>query len=195
MKKEVSEHLSRAFFENKKPKKPEKKSALFFILSGCGVLVLIFAIIWWGKVDQRPFLAQGQDLILEKNDGPYEIDFDFSKAPTKVKNLAIDLGGMDIHRYESLTFSIRIPDGATRQSNSVKVILVNNRKEAASLYISNINNSWKKITVPFSEFSGIHDWTSLVQLSFVLEEWNVLPKNGQLLVDQIGFSKKRIPTF
>ena len=195
MKKEVSEHLSRAFFEIKKKKKKTIYTPFFWIVTICSVVGFSFCLIWWGRVERRPLFEQGQDLVLEKHDGPYSLNFDFTSSPTKIQVLSIDLGSMDIHRYESLTFSIRIPDGATRQANSIKVSLVNKRKETSSLYISEINNSWKKVTLLFSNFIGIHDWTCVDHISFSMEEWNVLPKKGDLLIDNIGFSKKRPNVF
>jgi|GEM_PF-916923 len=193
MKKEVSDHLSRAFFEKRVLKKQVKGNRRRIILTGCLVLVFIFLLFLWGRADEKPFFAKGKDLVLENHEGPYRIDFDFSDTASKIKVLRIDLGMIDIHEYESLTFSLRMPSPSTRQSNSIKVSLVNKRNETSSLYISDINNSWKRITVPFSKFSNIHDWTSVSEVSFTLEEWNVFPKKGELLAEGIGFTKKRIP--
>lgn len=192
MKKEVSDHLSRAFFEKRVLKKRDKGNRFRMILTGCLALVFIFVLFFMLRSDEKPFFAKGKDLILENHEGPYRIDFDFSDAAFKIKVLRIDLGMIDIHHYESLTFSLRMPSPSPRQSNNIKVSLVNKRNETASFYVSGINNSWKRITVPFSKFPNIHDWTCVSEVSFALEEWNVLPKEGALLAEGIGFTKKRI---
>jgi hypothetical protein len=193
MKKEVSDHLSRVFFEKRVLKKQDKSSSHKIILTGCLILVFILAVFLFGRAEEKPFFAKGKDLILENHEGPYRIDFDFADTSSKIKTLKIDLGMIDIHQYESLTFSIRMSSPSTRQSNSIKVSLVNKRNEISSLYISDIDNSWKRITVPFSKFSNIHDWTSVSEVSFTCEEWNIFPKKGTLLAEGIGFTKKRIP--
>ncbi|PIZ83982.1 MAG: hypothetical protein COX96_06120, partial [Candidatus Omnitrophica bacterium CG_4_10_14_0_2_um_filter_44_9] len=96
---------------------------------------------------------------------------------------------IDLSNYKRLSFSIRLKDADTRQLGSVKVGLVNIRKETSSLYVSDINNSWKKLSLPFSDFGKIQDWTRPIKITFTLEEWNIFAKKGELLIDGVEFSK------
>lgn len=192
MKKEVSEHLARTFLDNRSKKKSSRKPNFILLLSLCLVISFVSALILLEKGGRGGISVLGHNIVLEKHDGPYILNFDLDDAPSKMQSLIIDLapGGIDVSRYDTLKFNIRVKDADVRQTGSIKVGLVNNRRETSSLYISDVKNSWKKVVVPFSDLRQIHDWSCLTQLFFSLEEWNLFPKKGQILIDSIEFSKK-----
>jgi hypothetical protein len=71
----------------------------------------------------------------------------------------------------------------------VKVVLKNKKNETASKYISGVNLKWKHHAIAIDEFSGITDWATLSEVSFVLEAWNIKKKKGMILIDDLCFSK------
>jgi hypothetical protein len=188
MKKEVSEHLSKAFFENKKKKKSGNR-VLDIILTLCIAVVLVFLIIYYINKGVVPFKIQGHQLVLEKRDGPFILIFDFSNAATKAQSLNIDLADMDLRGYDTLKFAIRLVDAGAQEKSRIKVALVNKRKENSSIYLPPATNSWKKLSLKFSAFKNIEDWSNLTQLVFTLEEWNLSSNKGRFMVDDIEFSK------
>lgn len=189
MKKEVSEHLSRAFFENKKKKKSDNR-VLVIALTLCIAAIFIFLIIYSISRGAVPFRVPGQQLVLEKRDGPFILNFDFSSAETKAQSLNIDLAEMDLRGYDTLKFSIRLVDAVPKEKSRIKVAFVNKRKETSSLYLPPATSSWQKLSLKFSAFKDIKDWSTLTRLVFTLEEWNLAPEKGRLMVDDIEFSKK-----
>jgi hypothetical protein len=84
---------------------------------------------------------------------------------------------------------MRTQDTHPQQLGVVKVGLVNTRRESSSLYLSEVNNSWKKLSLSLSAFDKIQDWSRPLNISFTLEEWNIVPIRGKLLIDSIEFSK------
>jgi hypothetical protein len=70
----------------------------------------------------------------------------------------------------------------------VKVVIRNRRNEEASYYIQGVGLAWQEFAIPLEQFKQISDWSSLVDISFVLESWNVENKKGLVLVDNICFS-------
>lgn len=189
MKKEISDHLAKAFFD-KKEKTKEDNSFIFYIaVSLLFVAVLLFVSGFLSKPNLKGYYVRDEKLVFEKHDGPYVLSFNFGDSSSKIETLVINIPDIDLSSYKRLSFSIRLKDADTRQLGAVKVGLVNIRKESSSLYLSDINNSWKKLSLPFSDFGKIQDWTRLVKILFTLEEWNTFAKRGELLIDGVEFSK------
>ena len=190
MKKEVSDHIAKAFFENKNNKKNYRSFSLGLVLTLGVIITFILVVTFLLKSDKKNILVLGQKILLEKHDGPYVLNFNFSDSSSKVESLIIDIPDIDVSAYTKLKFSVRIKDTDTRKLGVLKVALTNRRKESSNLYISEIDNAWKEINVSLSDFNRIHDWSNLAKLSFTIEEWNLFPKKGELLIEGIEFSKK-----
>ena len=93
----------------------------------------------------------------------------------------INIPDIDLSGYGALKFSVRLKDAGEHKLGVLKVGVMNKRKEFSSLYVPEINNRWKRIILPFSEFNQIRSWSDVAQLSFTLEEWNSY-KNGNFAV-------------
>jgi hypothetical protein len=189
MKKEISDHLAKAFFERKEKKKEDSSFIFYIAVSLLFVAGLLFVSGFLSKPNIKGFYICDEKLVFEKHDGPYVLSFNFKDSSTKIETLVINIPDIDFSTYKHLSFSIRLKDADTRQLGYVKVGLVNIRKETSSLYLSDINNSWKKLSLPFSDFGKIQDWTRPVKILFTLEEWNTFAKRGELLIDGVEFSK------
>ncbi|OIO36403.1 MAG: hypothetical protein AUJ74_02590 [Candidatus Omnitrophica bacterium CG1_02_44_16] len=189
MKKEVSDHLAKAFFDKRDTKKEDKSFIFYIAVSLLFVAVLLFVSGFLTKPNLKGYYIRDEKLVFEKHDGPYILNFNFRDSSSKIETLAINIPDIDLSNYKRLSFSIRLKDADTRQLGSVKVGLVNIRKETSSLYVSDINNSWKKLSLPFSDFGKIQDWTRPIKITFTLEEWNIFAKKGELLIDGVEFSK------
>ena len=68
------------------------------------------------------------------------------------------------------------------------MVLKNQKNETASFYVKDVRLKWQELSIPFDEFIQISDWTSLMEVSFVLEAWNAEKKKGIILIDNICFS-------
>ncbi len=189
MKKEVSDHLARVFFENNrtKQKKSQKPLAWIWVASAIVLVFLGFVSVFLFSSPGKIFKAKARALKLENYGGPQVLKFDFSKDPAKTATLYVEFPDINLSGYKRLGFNVRFQNTDKWPKASLKVSLVNKRKEVSSLYIQNINHSWKKIVIPFSDFSQLRDWSNLCGFSFSLEPWNTDTKKGELLIDDIQF--------
>ncbi len=189
MKKEVSDHIAKAFFETKAVKKNDDRLLFYIVVSLLFVACFIFVSSFFLGPKFKQIAQQGQNIIFEKHDGPYVLSFNFQDAQSKIETLNIDFPDVDLSAYKRIVFSIRMKDGGAQKLGAVKVSLVNKRRESSSQYLSDIKNSWRKLSLPLSDFGKIQDWTHLSKISFSLEQWNIVPVKGELLIDGIEFSK------
>lgn len=193
MKKEISDHLAEIFFEKKKrsskhAKKPFSRRVLvlffliFLLLSVAGFKLLYF------HTDELVKLESNIRLV--KHDGPYRVGFDFrERRASRVETFTLEMPEIDLRDYRKLRFSLRLLGEDSQREGTIKVSLINARKEISSLYVQNVGHSWTGVEIPCENFQSISDWSNLRQLAFSLEEWNIRPKKGSLLIDEIEFVK------
>ena len=92
---------------------------------------------------------------------------------------------MNVSKYEKLSFSIRgLEEGSP---GIVKVVLKNQKNETAIYYAKGVRLKWRSFNIPFEEFTQITDWTTLTDVSFVIEAWNAEKKKGIILLEGICF--------
>jgi len=192
MKKEVSEHLARAFFETKnalKRPKPTQHHFLLFVLVSLGlVLGLIHGVNLLGRMGQRYTLDASPSLGVERHGGPYSLKFDFKDNPSKIEALHIDLPSLDLKDFSRVRFSSRLR-GDARDLGFLKVVLESTRRESHAVYTPGVASFWRRLEIPLKEFNNIHDRSRVARISFILEPWNVKARAGELLIDNIEFSR------
>jgi len=192
MKKEVSEHLARVFFETKsvlkRPKIREYNFFSFLFVSLGLVLGLIYGVNLLGHRGQRNTLQATQSLGVERYGGPYRLKFDFHDNPSKIEALHIELANLDLKDFTTVRFSSRLR-GDARDLGSLKIVLESARRESHAVYTPGVASFWRRLDIPLEEFKSIHDWSRVTRLSFVLEPWNVKARSGELLIDNIEFSR------
>jgi hypothetical protein len=192
MKKEVSEHLARAFFEtesvSEEPKTKEHHFVLFVVVSLGVVLGLIFGVNVLWRMGQRNMLAASQSLGVERHGGPYRLKFDFQNNPSKIEALYIDLPDLDLKDYSRVRFSSRLR-GDIRDLGSLKIVLETARRESHAVYTPGVASFWRRLEIPLEEFKSIHDRSRVSRISFILEPWNVKARKGELLIDNVEFSR------
>jgi hypothetical protein len=192
MKKEVSEHLARVFFETKsalsRPKTKEHSFVMFVLVSLALILGLIYGVNVMWRMGQRSVLSASQSLGVERHGGPYRLKFDFKDNPSKIEALHIDLPNLDLKDFSRLRFSSRLR-GDARELGSLKVILESTRRESRAVYTPGVASFWRRLDIPLDEFKNIHDRSRVSRISFILEPWNVKARSGELLIDNVEFSR------
>jgi hypothetical protein len=189
MKKEISDHIANAFLQKKAGKKRDK--SFFFIITVTFFILASFVLgigLFVGP-NAKKIPAAGQNILFEKFDGPYVLNFNFEDSTSKLQTLVIDIPKIDLSGYKIYKFSVRLKNAPKKPGASMKVGLVDQRAETSSLYISELNDSWNKVALPLTDFDKIQDWSGLVKLTFTVEEWNIPVKKGELLIEGIEFSK------
>ena len=191
MKKEISDHIAKAFLETREPRSQRQDNSFVFyiVLSVCIVALLVLGISFFTGSGAKGLFSKNTILRLESHDGPYSLKFDFNYTKSQASSLNIDLPDIDLKGFSSLGFKIRFKETDSPVAGNLKLSLVNKRKETSSLYFSQLNHSWKSIAVPLSSFGNIKDWSRLIGISFTVEPWNVNAKKGELLIDDIQFQK------
>ncbi len=191
MKKEVSDHLAKVFFESRPAQKIKKTRSLFdYAILSVGVLaVMVLASMLITKNRFFSVTADPEILKIERYDGPRVLKFDFSKEMSGAETLFVGLPELDLSKYHKVGFSVRLLEPQTRRKAALKVSIVNKRREISSLYIRQINHSWKQVIVPFTAFRELGDRSIVTGILFSLEPWNTSAETGRLLIDDIQFLK------
>lgn len=191
MKKEVSDHLAKVFFEtNRQKERKEERHFVFFIaLSIALVAGFVLAVTFAPSLYRGFQTSRNASLGLQRFDGPYLMKFDFTNTVSQAAVLNIDLPDVDARVFSGLLFSVRLHNADARSLGALKVGLVNKRRETATQYFSDITPFWKKLSFPFSLLDHFTDRSSLISLQFILEPWNTRAKRGVLVIDDIRFVK------
>ena len=116
-----------------------------------------------------------------------KISYDFLTAFHPDETFSLSIPQVDANRYSDFQFTVRAQDG--ENPGIVKIVFKNKRNEVSSFYVQGVNDRWKRVKIPLSSFDRITDWSSLSDISFVIESWNVREKQGSILLDEISFSK------
>jgi len=186
---EIYNHLAQVYL-GKRSKSEEKSRRQFnaWLVINAVITVVIFSSVFYGLT---AFLTQrGESLqksvIFALNNGPLRVKYNLNSPFPPIKTFSIPIPKVNIQRYGKLNFSMRgLEEG---HPGIVKVIIRNKRNEKASYFINNVDLDWQKFSIPFEEFHEITDWSSLTDVSFVFESWNVEKKKGIVLIDDVCFS-------
>jgi hypothetical protein len=116
---------------------------------------------------------------------PIKVAYDLDDPYPATKTFSIDIPSKDVSKYKELNVSLRGMDGA--YPGIVKVLVANQKNEQAIYYIQNVASSWQKVSIPFEKLN-LTDWTTITNVSFILEAWNVDFRRGVLLIDGVSFS-------
>ncbi|HAJ56565.1 MAG TPA: hypothetical protein DCL35_02220 [Candidatus Omnitrophica bacterium] len=191
MKKEISDHLAKAFLETKARQKKKYDTSFVFYIAISAVLLaaFVFSTTILANLSSDKIRAKAESLRLERYDGPYSLKFDFSGSASNIAALDIDIPDAGLNRFTKLAFFARMRKADDSRASTLKVSIVNKRRETSSQYVTGINSSWKKIIVPFSGSDKMRDLSGPIVLSFTLEPWNISAKKGELLIDDIQFLK------
>lgn len=191
MKKEISDHLAKAFFETNvsQVKQRDKNFVFYLAVSVALVVVLVFSTTILANLSSGRLSVGGEAVRLARHDGPYTLKFDFSDSVSNTATLDLEISDADLNRFTKLGFFVRLREADVNRAGTLKVSLVNKRRETSSQYISGINSSWKKFVIPLAGTDKKIDLAGPIVLSFTLEPWNTFIKRGELLIDDIQFIK------
>lgn len=186
---DIYDHLAQVYLgkRNKQEEKQRKEFNAWLVINIL-ITVIIFSSATYGLT---AFLTHKRDtleqhIIYALNTGPVRIDYNFKGEFPPVKTFKLSVPRTDIEKYHKLQFNIRAMEEG--QPGIMKIELRNQRNEVATYYIKGINLKWREFNIPFEEFKQITDFTTLKEISFVLESWNVENQKGVVLIDNISFS-------
>jgi hypothetical protein len=189
MREDIYDHLAQVYLGKRKEVDEKKKrqfNAWFSI--NITIAAIILASSFYGLTafltHKSSFLKK--QVIYTLNNGTISFDYNFKNSLSPTQTFVLSIPPMDAKKYHDLAFAIRARDEKT--PGIIKVVFRNKRNEISSYYIQGVGNSWKNVEILLSEFKQISDWSSLVDVSFVVESWNVDGEIGTILIDDVHFS-------
>ncbi|MCB9720790.1 MAG: hypothetical protein H6756_07935 [Candidatus Omnitrophica bacterium] len=186
---DIYDHLAQVYLGKRKKDdaKTKKQFNAWLLINGL-ITAIIFASVFYGLT---AFLTQHKETLTNKviyslNQGPMRFAYDFKSSANPVETFSVSIPAMDLGRYQSLEFSIRGKEEGV--PGIVKVVINNRYKESAYYYIQGVNLEWNQYQIPLAEFTQITDWTTVTDISFVLESWNVDNPKGLVLIDNLNLA-------
>ena len=181
-KKDIYEHLAKIYLDASSKKKKKSKARLpffrkpFFII---GVSVFAFGAFFFFAFNRKHTLKSEIALLLQTDAAKINFHFD----PAKKETYSLDLNKLDITRFKALGFSVKKVNSTGMIS--LRVEFINDFKEKSEVYFRDIPFRWQDYKIELSKFKNIGDWSSMVHLAFIVEEWNVKEKKGIVYIDNV----------
>lgn len=188
-KKDIYEHLAKIYLDAsyKSTKKKKKAKPFRNIFKGLFLVSLILtfflSIGLFSTLKQRKNFNSEIALVLLSE--PAKINFNFDPAKKEIYSLS--LNKLNLDRFKALAFTLKKIN--YKNTVSVKAEFANAFKERSEVYLKAIPDKWKEYRIRLSEFKNITDWSEMLNLAFIVEEWNTREKKGVVYVDNIRFLK------
>jgi hypothetical protein len=187
---EIYDHLANVYLGKRenvssKKRKPKEinRSLLVINIAVTAVIVLSTVYGFTAFLTRRGELKS--QVFYALNNNPIRIAYDLNSPYPATKIFSITIPNKDVSKYKILNVSLRGMDDAF--PGIVKVVVTNQKNEQAIYYIQNVRMAWQKASIPFEKLN-LTDWTTITDVSFVLEAWNVDFRRGTLLIDGVSFS-------
>jgi hypothetical protein len=186
---EIYEHLAKVYLGKResvaetKKKKAVNKSWMVINITITAVIVISTVYGFTAFLTRRGELQN--QVFYALNNSPLRVQYDLNAPYPSAKTFAINLPGKDATKYSKLNLSIRGMNGA--YPGIVKLIVSNAKNEKATYYIQGVEADWKKVAIPFAKLN-LTDWSTVKEVSFVLEAWNVDFRRGTVIIDEVSFS-------
>jgi len=187
---EIYDHLAKVYLGKRESVLPKKIVPKPINRSLLAINIVITAVITISTVyGFTAFLTRRADLksqvFYALNNNPIRLSYDLNEPFPATKTFSITIPNKDVSKYKVLNVSLRGMDGAF--PGIVKVLVANQKNEQAIYYIQKVETGWQKASIPFEKLN-LTDWTTITEVSFVLEAWNVDFRRGTLLIDGVSFS-------
>ena len=182
-KKEIYEHLAKIYLDASLEKKKKFKEYAYLI-----IVLFIFALIsipLYSHLFKKK--SAGSEIALVLCHDKIKINFHFD--PVKKEIYSIDLKGINLGKFKALAFSAKKAD--YKDKTALRVEFTNAFREKSEIYIQDISHRWRDYKLKLADFKNITEWSNVLSLSFIVEEWNVKEKKGILYLDNICLLKYR----
>lgn len=185
-KKDIYEHLAKIYLDAslKRKSKTKERTKLFKNLF---VTSVIFIFVLGGFLTFNLMRTSGpvsQTTLLLQPD-PVKLNFHFD--PAKKELYSISLNNLNLSKYKTLAFSAKKVN--YKDNIALRIEFINSFKEQAEFYLKNIPLQWEEFKIDLAKFKTLSNWSEMLKLDFVVEEWNVKEKKGVVYLDNIKFVK------
>ncbi|MCM8781554.1 MAG: hypothetical protein NC828_00635 [Candidatus Omnitrophica bacterium] len=181
-KKDIYEHLAKIYLDasQKRNKKIRRYSPVFKNLFFIGIAFImglgIFLVIRLNK-------TQSTNSQIAMVLCPEVVKINFHFDPVKKEIYSIDLNNLDLSRFKVLGFSVK--KAHYQDTVSLRVEFNSAFREKSEIYLKDISHRWQDYKIALSDFKNISEWSDMLNLSFIVEEWNVAEKKGIVYIDNV----------
>jgi len=127
------------------------------------------------------------DVYLISTGHAVRIDYDVDSPNPAYNGVRTSLKGFDASGFTSLNFFIK-GDSERGFSKKLKIEMIGANKRPSPYIVNDITNQWQKISIPFSEFFMVKDWSTVESFVVVFADIANDPKVGTFYLDHIHFS-------
>jgi hypothetical protein len=113
-----------------------------------------------------------------------QIFYDVDSPSQAFNGVYWELKDADLSSCTGLTFYVK-GDPEKGFTATFKIELKNNNSQTGVYYVQGVTQEWQKFTVPFSDFKGLTDLTSMKEFTIVFVDSEVTKKEGVLFIDDL----------
>ena len=186
---EIYDHLAKVYLGKRQNVVEEKKKKTlnqsWLIINVVITAVILVSTVYGFTAFLTRRVTLNNEVFYSLNNNPIRIAYDLNEPFPATKSLAITIPNKDVSKFAHLNLSIRGMNQA--YPGVVKMVIGNQRNEKATYYIQNVQTAWQKINIPLDKLN-LTDWSTVTDVSFIVEAWNVDYKKGAVLIDDLAFS-------
>jgi len=186
---EIYDHLAKVYLGKKSSVQEKKKKKLNAAWLMMNILITLFILVssFYGFTAflNRQQVDLKNRVVYSLNNNPIRIAYNLDYPFPPIKTFSLSVPSRDISKFSKLNLSVRGMDEG--YPGVVKLVLSNQKNEKATYFIEDVELGWQHLTIPLEKFK-MTDLTSVTDVAFVLESWNVQNKSGIVLIDDISFS-------
>lgn len=181
---DIYEHLANIYLDSSKKRKAKSKEPYWFrnlFLISIFVIVFLSVSIIINNLPKKGSFNNEIALVIQ----PDAIKINYNFNSIKKEAYSVDLNNLNLARFKALGFSARKTD--PNDIVYLRVELVSAFKETSEVYLKDIRYRWRNFKIAFADFKNVSDWSNMVKLSFIVEEWNTKNKHGVVYIDEVKF--------
>jgi hypothetical protein len=186
---EIYDHLAKVYLGKKNSVQETKKKKLSAAWLMMNIIITLFILVssFYGFTAflNRQQIDLKNRVVYSLNNNPIRIAYNLDYPFPPVKTFSLPIPSRDVSKFDKLNVSLRGMDEG--YPGVVKLVLSNQKNEKATYFIEDVGLGWQHLTIPLDKFK-MTDLTSVTDVAFVLESWNVQSKTGIVLIDDISFS-------
>ena len=185
-KKDIYEHLAKIYLDAsaKRKNKVKERTKLFrnlFVTSV--VFIFVMGVLLVSNYLQNRGPLSQTALVLQ----PDAVKLNFHFDPAKKELYSISLNKLNLKTYKTLAFSAKKHN--YKDNIAMRIEFFNTFKEKSEFYLKNLPLKWEEFKIDLAKFKTLSNWSEMLKLDFVMEEWNVKGKKGVVYLDNIRFLK------
>ena len=186
---EIYEHLAKVYLGKRESvaeaKKKKAVNQSWLVINIAITAVILTSTMYGFTAFLTRRVGLNNQIFYELNNNLVKVAYNLNDPFPSTKTFAITLPDKDVSKFSKLNLSIRGLNDA--YPGVVKLVVTNQKNEKATYYIKDVGAQWQKAGIPLAKLN-LTDWTTVREVAFVLEAWNVDFRRGTLLIDDINFS-------